>query len=81
MITIIGILISVTGAIIVISRGNISETLMANIGVGDAYIFGGVMSWAAYSLIGKSIMKTLSPLVAVTYSSVVGTVALFFAII
>jgi drug/metabolite transporter (DMT)-like permease len=35
------------------------------------------MSWVAYSLIGKAVMKDLSPLVSVSYSSVVGAVGLF----
>ena len=35
------------------------------------------MSWAAYSLIGKAVMKDLSPLLSVAYSSVVGAVGLF----
>jgi drug/metabolite transporter (DMT)-like permease len=34
------------------------------------------MSWVAYSLLGKAAMKDLSALVAVSYSSVVGAVAL-----
>ena len=37
-----------------------------------------VASWVAYSLIGKVIMKDLSPLHAVTYSCLIGTLALFF---
>jgi drug/metabolite transporter (DMT)-like permease len=36
-----------------------------------------VASWVAYSLLGKSVMADLSPLAAVTYSSIVGTLCLF----
>ena len=36
------------------------------------------MCWVVYSLVGKQVMKELSPLTAVAYSSVVGTVLLFF---
>ncbi len=73
-----GIIISVTGALIVISKGNLNEILHGNIGWGEIFIFCCVMSWVAYSLIGKVVMADLSPLSSVTYSSVIGTGFLFF---
>jgi len=72
-----GIVISVAGAIIVISRGNPIEIMKGNIGLGELFIFCCVMSWVAYSLIGKAVMKDLSPLVSVSYSSLVGAIGLF----
>ena len=71
-----GIVISVAGAIIVISRGNPIEIMKGNIGLGELFIFCCVMSWVAYSLIGKAVMKDLSPLVSVSYSSLVGAIGL-----
>lgn len=72
-----GIVLSVTGAIIVISKGSLGELVQGGIGWGEILIFGCVASWAAYSLIGKAIMKNLSPLVSVAYSALLGTAALF----
>jgi len=72
-----GIVLSVTGAIIVISKGSLGELVQGGIGWGEILIFGCVASWAAYTLIGKAIMKDLSPLASVSYSALVGTVALF----
>ncbi|MEJ2431445.1 MAG: DMT family transporter, partial [Deltaproteobacteria bacterium] len=72
-----GIVISVTGAIVVISRGNPIEIMKGNVGLGELFIFCCVMSWVAYSLIGKAVMQDLSPLLSVSYSSVVGAVGLF----
>jgi drug/metabolite transporter (DMT)-like permease len=72
-----GIIISVSGAIVVISRGNPIEIFKGNAGLGEVFIFFCVMSWVAYSLIGKAVMKDLSPLVSVSYSSVVGALGLF----
>ena len=74
-----GIVLSVFGAMVVISRGNLGELLSGGVGWGEVFIFGCVASWVAYSLIGKVAMtgKGLSPLIAVTYSSVIGAVALF----
>ncbi|GAB4536206.1 MAG: DMT family transporter [Anaerolineae bacterium] len=71
-----GIILSVIGAMVVISRGNPSAILSGSLGWGELLIFGCVVSWVAYSLIGKAIMAELSPLVAVAYSSLAGTAAL-----
>ena len=40
-------------------------------------IFGCVLSWVAYSLIGKSAMESVTPLVAVAYACAMGALALF----
>ncbi len=73
----LGIMISVFGAIIVISHGHPLEILHNGISKGDLYIFGCVICWAAYSLIGRAAMRNFSPLVAVTYSAVIGAILLF----
>ena len=73
---VIGILLSVTGAVIVISRGEVNQLLGGGIGWGEILTLGCMASWVAYSLIGKAILKGMSPLVSVSYSSVIGTVAL-----
>jgi drug/metabolite transporter (DMT)-like permease len=72
-----GIFISVSGAIIVISRGNLLEILQGNLGLGEFYIFLCVLSWVIFSLVGKAVMADLSPLSSVTYSSITGTILLF----
>ncbi len=74
----IGILMSVTGALIVISNGHITDFMGYDFGIGELCICGCVLSWAAYSLIGKAVMGDLSPMASVCYSSVAGTVLLFF---
>lgn len=72
-----GIIISVLGAIIAISRGDVLEFLQGNLGLGEFYIFLCVISWVVFSLLGKAVMSGLSPLVSVTYSSLTGTILLF----
>ena len=72
-----GILVSVSGALTVITRGEFTGGLGGGFGWGELFIFGCVASWVSYSLLGKSVMSDLSPLVAVTYSSLIGTVCLF----
>lgn len=71
----VGILASVCGAAFVVSKGD-TALLMAGFGQGELFIIGCVVSWAAYSLVGKSVMRALSPLLAVTYACILGTALL-----
>jgi drug/metabolite transporter (DMT)-like permease len=71
-----GILLCLTGATIVISRGDPLSIFTGGVGWGDVYLLGSVASWVVYSLIGKVIMKDFSPLAAVTYSCLIGAAAL-----
>src|SRR5690606_2603666 len=67
---------SLTGAIIVISNGHPGSLFTGGFGPGEQALVGCVLSWSAYSLIGRSVLATLSPLNAVCYSSMIGTVLL-----
>jgi drug/metabolite transporter (DMT)-like permease len=67
-----GILLSVTGAMVVISKGSLATILQDGLGFGELMMFGCVLSWVAYSLIGKSVMRDISPLVATAYASFSG---------
>ncbi len=71
-----GITLSVSGAITAISRGDIPSLFTHAISWGDLFIFGCVASWVAYSLLGKRMMHSLTPLAAVTYSCLTGTLML-----
>ena len=74
---IVGILVSVTGAMVAISRGNLRGLLTESFGRGDMLIFLAVLSWVAYTLIGKRIMRDVGAIEAVTYASVTGAIMLF----
>jgi drug/metabolite transporter (DMT)-like permease len=72
----LGIAFCLAGAAIVISRGDPLSLMRGDLGRGGLYVLGCVASWVAYSLIGKVILKDLSPLAAVTYSCIIGGAAL-----
>jgi drug/metabolite transporter (DMT)-like permease len=72
-----GVLLSLTGAVMVISNGHPGSLFTGGFGPGEKALIGCVLSWSAYSLIGRSVLKSLSPLAAVCYSSIIGTVLLF----
>jgi drug/metabolite transporter (DMT)-like permease len=72
----VGTLMSVAGAIVVVTRGQPARIFDGGIGTGELMIFGCVASWVAYSLIGKVMLKGLSPLTAVTYAALSGMLML-----
>ena len=72
-----GILVSVAGAVTVITHGAPASLLSGAFGWGELFILGCVASWVAYSLLGKTVMTRLSPLPAVTFRSTAGTLCLF----
>lgn len=73
----IGILISLSGALLVITNGHPRQIFSGTFGIGELSIIGCVASWAAYSLVGRLVLRYLSPLAAVFYSSCIGTLLLF----
>lgn len=72
-----GILISITGAVIVVTKGDPLNVIHCGIGKGELYIFGTVASWVTYSIVGKAFLKDFSPLQSVTISVLWGILFLF----
>ena len=71
----IGILVALIGAIVVITRGDLVSGITdinQSIGLGELMMIGAVFSWAAYTLISREVIETLSPIVATTYSTLWG---------
>ncbi|MBK7414609.1 MAG: DMT family transporter [Dechloromonas sp.] len=59
-------------------QGNALALIQGTVGLGEWLIIGCVLSWAAYTFIGRQATKTLSPLATTLYGSLVG--ALFLGI-
>jgi drug/metabolite transporter (DMT)-like permease len=72
----LGIPLSILGAAVVISNSNLARIVAGGVGRGELFILGCVLNWVAYSLLGKVVMRRLSPLVSVSYSALVGAIAL-----
>ncbi len=73
---ILGIILSVSGAVIAISGGDPRSLFTGGIGLGDLYILGCVASWAAYSLLGNWVVRDFSPLLATAHAAGVGVLLL-----
>ncbi len=78
-IRVLGIIIALGGCLTIIGRGQPLALLRGDIGQGELAILGCVASWAAYTLIGRVVSRTLTPLSMTFYASLVGVVALVVA--
>ncbi len=76
LLKLIGIAISLSGAALIITEGNISSIVTEGIGKGELFILGCVFSWVCYSLLGKLAMQELSALTTTTYAIWLGTLFL-----
>lgn len=72
----LGIGLSLVGAAFVISGGDLPGLLRGDIGRGEILILGCVVSWMIYSLLGKAVMRDLSPFAATTYACGAGALLL-----
>lgn len=70
---VIGIGLSLLGAVIVIGRGDLAALLRGAVGRGELLLLGCVLSWVAYTLLGRRLLRRITPLVAVAYASLAGT--------
>ncbi len=68
-----GIVLAVTGAIVVLSEGNPLGLLQQGMNRGDGYLVGCIITWTVFTLLGRAATRHLSPLVATTYGCLVGT--------
>ena len=71
-----GILLSLCGAAVLLSHGDPLHLFTSGVRPGDLFIVGCVFSWAAYSLLGGTVMARMTPLSAVTWSCILGMVLL-----
>jgi drug/metabolite transporter (DMT)-like permease len=71
-----GIAIALFGVAVELGHGNPLALFRGHAGIGEAWLFGCVLSWAAYTLLGRRLLTGLSPLAATTYAALIGTVLL-----
>lgn len=69
----LGVALALLGVWTVITRGHLLSALSQSVGIGELLMFGGVLAWMAYTLIGRVALKGLTPLAATTYASLWGT--------
>ena len=75
MVKIFGMLLSLFGAVIVISRGDISH-IFDSFGRGEIFAIGCPIAWAIYSMLNKELMSSQTALFTTMMSSVIGVICL-----
>lgn len=68
-----GVAIAMLGCLTVIGKGNPLALLHGAVGIGEWLILGCVLCWTAYTFIGRRATKTLSPLAATLWASLIGS--------
>ncbi len=71
-----GIAIASLGCLTVIGHGNPLALLNGSVGIGEWLILGCALCWTAYTFIGRQATKSLSPLTATLYASLIGSLLL-----
>jgi drug/metabolite transporter (DMT)-like permease len=69
-----GVAIAMAGCLTVIGNGNPLALLHGAAGIGEWLILGCVLCWTAYTFIGRRATRTLSPLAATLWASLIGAV-------
>ncbi len=72
-----GIALSVTGAVLTITGGDIMSVIENGLAFGDVTMLLAVLSWALYSLVIEQATKTLSSFTILIYAGSIGLVLLF----
>ena len=76
LINLSGLLLCLVGVAVVLSKGQLLDLLSAGVGVGEWALLGCALSWAVYTLLGRQLMHSkspMTPLTLVTYSSISGS--------
>lgn len=71
-----GVLISLVGVTLVITRGEFGAALAQAAGLGELYIFIAVVAWVAYTVIGRYALQGMNAVSATTWSTLWGTLML-----
>jgi drug/metabolite transporter (DMT)-like permease len=74
---VLGIALALAGVAVDLGDGNPLQLFTGPIGAGEVALFGCVLAWSAYTLVGKRVLgKDMSPLAATTFAALTGTVIL-----
>lgn len=76
-----GIALAFTGVSIIVTRGEFLQTyhdISSALGTGELLMLGAVVSWSAYTILGRFTLSSMSPLVATTYATCIGFLLLLF---
>lgn len=65
--------VALFGGALVIARGDLRSLVEGALGIGEAMLFACMLSWVAYTLLGRRLLTEVSPFAASAYASLIGT--------
>ncbi|HWR40799.1 MAG TPA: DMT family transporter [Patescibacteria group bacterium] len=71
-----GVLLSLAGVMTVISKGDFAAAVGLQINYGEILMLGAVVSWIAYTIIGKLVMRGMGVVLVTTVSTLIGAALL-----
>lgn len=74
-----GVALAFLGVLTTITKGSLAAFAALSFSGGDLLMVGGVLSWSAYTCIGKIVMKDVPPLLATSASTLAGSILLLAA--
>lgn len=74
-----GVILSLIGVVTVITQGSLEVIIRQSLGQGEAIVAGAMLSWVAYTIIGKFVNRHVGSLLATTVSTMIGAVLLVLA--
>lgn len=74
-----GVALCFLGVLTTITKGSLAVLTSLTFSSGDLFMVGGVISWTAYTTLGKVVMKDVPPLLATSASTLAGSVMLVLA--
>jgi drug/metabolite transporter (DMT)-like permease len=72
-----GIILSIIGVLLIISRANLNNLINLNFTIGDLWMLAAVFSWGLYSVLLKKIDSTLSQLATLEVMIFIGLIFIF----
>ncbi len=76
---VLGMLLAVSGALTAITQDHPLQLLNGGMGRGELLLLGCVVSWSAYTLLGRKVLKGIDALTATTVAAVLGSLMLLLA--
>lgn len=76
---VLGMLLAVIGALTAIPRPSVANTQWRHGAGGELLLLGCVVSWSAYTLLGRKVLKGIDALTATTVAAVLGSLMLLLA--
>ena len=72
----LGVALSASGVLLVITRGRLANLRIEELQVGDFINLAAMIGWSAYTVYGKRVLATYSPMLATTAAYLLGTLVL-----